>query len=164
MRRGGLVGLRSGWVALRHGVPAAVVLTATVLAAVVLAGCGGGPPADLFVVTRSGDVPGARAELRVTDDGQVACNGREVVPIASADLIAARQLRRELEGEEEGQRGPADDGLSLRAGPGAVFRYVVRTQDGTVSFSDTSPGQPQSFRELAALTRRLAKGPCGLVR
>jgi hypothetical protein len=135
------------------------------LAAGALAGCaGGGPPADLFVVTRSGDVARARLGLRVTDDGRVSCNGGALVPIASEDLISARQLRRELEGEEEGQTGPADDGLSLPPGPMAVFRYVVRGQDGTVSFSDTSPGQPQTFRELAALTRRLAKGPCGLPR
>ena len=133
-------------------------------AALLLAGCGGGPPADLFVVTRSGEVEGARLVLRVTDDGQVSCNGGALVAVASADLIDARQLRRELEGEEEGETGPADEGLSLRPGPMAVFRYVVRGQDGTVSFSDTSAGQPQTFRELAGLTRRLAKGPCGLDR
>ncbi len=135
-----------------------------VAAALVLAGCGGGPPADIFVVTRSGDIPGARLVLRLTDDGRASCNGKPLVAIASGDLIAARQIRRELEGEKEGDVGPADEGLSLRPGPMAVFRYVVRGQDGTVSFSDTSAGQPQTFRDIAALTRRLAKGPCRLAR
>lgn len=135
---------------------------ALVLAALV--GCGGGPPADLFVVMRSGDVPGARLMLRITDDGRAACNGRALVPIGSGDLIDARQLRRELEGEEEGETGPADEGLSLPPGPMPILRYVVRGQDGTVSFSDTSAGQPRAFREIAALTRRIAKGPCGLPR
>ncbi len=145
-------------------VPARVLRRGAIAAVAGVAGCGGGPPADLFVVTRSGDVPGARLELRLTDDGRVACNGRPLVALTSDQLIDARQLRRELEGEEEGQTGPADEGLSLEAGPGAVFRYVVRGQDGTVSFSDTSRGQPQTFRELAALTRRVAQGPCGLER
>ncbi len=139
-----------------------VALAAAVL---VLAGCGGGPPADVFLVTRSGEVEGARLTLRVTDDGRVSCNGKALVAISSDELIDARQLRRELEGDEdEGETGPADEGLSLPPGPNAVFRYVVRGQDGTVSFSDTSRGQPATFQGLAALTRRLAKGPCGLPR
>lgn len=131
---------------------------------VALAGCGGGPPADLFVVTRSGDIPGARLVLRVTDDGRASCNGKDLVAIESADLIDARQIRRDLEGEEDDEVGPADEGLSLPPGPRAVLRYVVRGQDGTVSFSDTSAGQPQAFRDVAALTRRIAKGSCGLPR
>jgi hypothetical protein len=130
-----------------------------------LAACGGGgPPADLFVVTRSGEVPGARLVLRVTDDGRASCNGGALILIASEDLIDARQIRRELEGEEEGETGPADAGLSLPPGPMAVFRYAVRGQDGTVSFSDTSKNQPATFRDIAALTRRIAKGSCGLER
>ena len=145
-------------------VPARFLRRGVVVLGVGLVGCGGGPPADIFVVTRSGDVEGARLELRLTDDGRVACNGRPLVALTSDQLIDARQLRRELEGEEEGETGPADEGLSLPAGPGAVFRYVVRGQDGTISFSDTSPGQPQTFREVAALTRRVAQGPCRLER
>lgn len=128
------------------------------------AGCGGGPPADLFVVTRSGEIPGARLVLRVTDDGQASCNGGALVTISSGELIDARQLRRDLEGEEEGEVGPADEGLSLPPGPMSILRYAVRGQDGTVSFSDTSPRQPAAFRRAAALTRRIAKGPCGLPR
>ena len=133
-------------------------------AAAALAGCGGGPPADLFVVTRSGQIPGARLVLRVTDDGRASCNGGALVAISSQELIDARQIRRELEGEEEDAAGPADEGLSLPPGPMAVFRYAVRGQDGTVSFSDTSAGQPAVFQDLAALTRRIAKGPCRLPR
>ncbi len=131
--------------------------------ALAIAGCGGGPPADLFVVTRSGDIPGARLTLRITDDGRASCNGGTLMAVSSEELIDARQARRELEGEE-GETGPADEGLSLRPGPMAVFRYAVRTQDGTVSFSDSSAGQLPVFRDLAALTRRIAKGPCGLPR
>lgn len=137
------------------------------LPVLLLAGCGGGPPADLFLVTRSGAGAGARLVLRVTDDGRVSCNGGPLVGVTSKDLIDARQARRELEGDpndEEQKTGPADDGLSLPPGPQSVLRYVVRGQDGTVSWSDTSTGQPPVLRDLAALTRRIAKGPCGLQR
>ena len=146
--------------AIRRSTATAVAL----LVAAALAACGGGPPADLFVVTRSGDIPGARLVLRVTDDGRASCNAGALVAITSKDLIDARQIRRELEGEKEGDTGPADEGLSLPSGPMSVFRYAVRGQDGTVSFSDTSAGQPQTFRDIAALTRRIAKGPCELPR
>ena len=154
-----------GVVAHGHSPARGALVVALALLAAVVVGCGeGGQPADLFVVTRSGDIEGARLVLRITDDGRASCNGSELVAISSKDLIDARQLRRELEGEEEGETGPADEGLSLPPGPMPVFRYAVRGQDGTVSFSDTSRGQPASFRTVAALTRRVAKGPCGLVR
>ncbi len=35
---------------------------------------------------------------------------------------------------------------------------------GTVAFSDTSAGQPQTFYRLAKLTRDVARGACGLAR
>ncbi|MBA2347749.1 MAG: hypothetical protein H0V81_05575, partial [Solirubrobacterales bacterium] len=117
-----------------------------------------------FTVARSGEIPGARLELRITDDGRVSCNGGELVQIPSEDTIDARQARRDLEGEEPEDVGPADENTSLPPEPGAILRYVVRAEAGTVSFSDTSRGQPQVFRDLAALTRRLARGPCGLRR
>jgi hypothetical protein len=60
--------------------------SAALLAALALAGCGG-EARDLFLVTRSGDVPGARLTLRITDDGRASCNRRPLVGIASAQLI-----------------------------------------------------------------------------
>jgi hypothetical protein len=140
-------------------------LLAALAMLVLLTGCGGGPPGDLFVVTRSGSIPGAGLVLRVTDDGRASCNGGPLVEIPSSDTIAAREARRELQGgDDKNAVGPADKGLKLPPGPGAILRYVVLAEAGTVSFSDTSPRQPQVFRELAALTRRLAKGPCKLPR
>ena len=133
-------------------------------AAAGFAGCGGGPSVDLFLVSRSGTIPGARLVLRVTDDGRASCNGRPLVDIASKDLIDAREARRQLEGDEPDDVGPADRGLSLPPGPGSVLRYVVRSQAGTVRWADSSPHQPAVFADLAALTRRIAKGPCALPR
>lgn len=148
-----------------RGQTALSVVGALVVVLVSATGCGGGPPADLFLVERSGTIPGARLTLRVTDDGQVSCNGAALVAITSADLIDARQARRDLEGGDDPEAdGPADRGLSLPPGSGSILRYRVRAEAGTVRWADTSPRQPQVFSELAALTRRIAKGSCGLAR
>jgi hypothetical protein len=135
---------------------------AAALAALALSGCGG-PPADLFVVERDGSIPGARLTLLVSDDGMVRCNRGDARPISSAQLIDAREIARELNGPDE-ERGPADRGLSLSPVPGSILRYDVRSEDGSVVFSDTSRGQPQVFYRVAKLTRDLAKDVCGLAR
>jgi hypothetical protein len=121
-----------------------------------LAGCGG-EARDLFLVQRSGSIPGARLSLRVTDDGRASCNRRPLVDITSAQLIGAREDERDLE-------GPAERRVRLPPGPGSVLRYAVRLEEGTVRFSDTSPRQPPVFFRVAALTRQIARGPCGLAR
>jgi len=66
------------------------------LAALAISACGS-EARDLFLVTRSGDVPGARLTLRVTDDGRASCNGKALVDITSAQLITARETERALE-------------------------------------------------------------------
>jgi hypothetical protein len=133
-----------------------------VLLALALGGCGG-PPADLFVVERNGSVPAARLTLLVSDDGTVRCNRSGAREISSEQLIEAREIARELNGEDD-ERGPADRGLSLPPVRGTIMRYDVRSEDGSVAFSDTSRGQPQAFYRLAKLTRDIAKGVCGLPR
>lgn len=132
------------------------------LAAAVFAGCGG-PSPDLFVVERTGSVPGARLTLVVDDGGFVRCNGGERLAISSEQLIEAREIERALGGEEE-LPGPAARDVVLPARPGSIARYDVRTEDGSVSFADTSAGQPPEFFRLAKLTRDLAKKVCGLPR
>jgi hypothetical protein len=133
---------------------AAVVALAAI--ALATAGCGS-EAADLFVVTRGGDVRGARLTMRVTDDGRASCNGRPLVEITSKQLITARQAKRDLE-------DPAKAGLRLPAGPQPVFSYRARTDDGTVSWSDDSPRQPPVLFTVAKLTRDVAIGPCHLAR
>jgi hypothetical protein len=131
---------------------------AAALAALALAAARCGREArDLFLVTRSGDVPGARLTLRVTDDGRASCNRRPLVEISSDQLIAARESTRDLE-------DPAKAGLRLRPGPQSVFSYRVRTEEGTVAWSDDSRRQPPVLFKLAKLTRDVAKGPCHLAR
>jgi hypothetical protein len=130
-----------------------------VLLALVALGAGGcgGEAADLFAVARSGSIPGASLRLRITDDGRASCNGRGLVDISSDELIRARDAARELS-------DPVRAHLALRPGPGSVLRYRVRTEDGTVSWSDTSPRQPAVLFAVAKLTRDVARGPCRLAR
>jgi hypothetical protein len=126
-----------------------------VLIAAALAGCGT-PGADLMVVSRSGSIPGADLEMRVVDDGQVICNG-STHDLTSDDLIDAREVVRDL-------AKPASEGANLAPGDPTILRFRITTEDGTVEFSDTSKGQPQSFYRAAQLIRTIAKGACGLPR
>jgi hypothetical protein len=108
-------------------------------------------------VQRGGDIPGARLALRVTDDGRASCNRRPLVDISSAQLIAARDIERDLE-------PLAKRRFALPAGAGSVLRYRVVLEDGAVRFADDSRGQPPALFRLAKLTRDVARGPCGLAR
>jgi hypothetical protein len=131
------------------------VFAAYALIAATAVGCGA-PPADLFVVTRSGSIPGAGLKLLVSD-GSVTCNDGPERRIAGDRLLTARELARDLE-------GPAERYVRLPPGPGAILRYRVRGEHGTVEFSDTSRRQPPVFFRLAAFTREIAKEVCGLER
>jgi len=140
----------------RGGVRPHAAALAIVLASLAATGCGS-EARDLFLVTRSGDVPGARLTLRITDDGRASCNRRPLVEITSAQLVTAREVERDLE-------DPAKAQLRLAPGPQPVFSYRVRTEEGGVAWSDDSARQPAVLFKLAKLTRDVAKGPCHLPR
>ena len=140
----------------RHGRSRGVAAVLAALALAGTAGCGS-EARDLFLVTRSGDVPGAPLTLRVTDDGRASCNHRPLVEITSAQLVTAREVERDLE-------DPAKVQLRLASGPQPVFSYRVRTEEGGVAWSDDSARQPAVLFKLAKLTRDVAKGPCHLPR
>ena len=131
-------------------------VAAAVLMALAVGGCGS-EARDLFVVDRTGAIPGARLSLRITDDGRASCNDRPLVDITSAQLVQARAAERDLE-------DPTKAHLRLAPGPQPVLSYRVRTEDGTVAWSDDSPRQPPVLFKLAKLTRDVAKGPCHLAR
>ena len=134
----------------------ALAIAAAVM--VLAAGCGAGAPArDLFLVQRSGAIPGARLALRVTDDGRASCNRGPLVDITSAQLIAAREIERDLE-------PLAKRRFALRPGRASVLRYRVVLEDGAVRFADDSRGQPPALFRLAKLTRDVARGACRLAR
>ena len=149
-RRGSSAGSPPGPAAAAGGV--AVVAAALALA---LAGCGGAS-ADLFAVTRSGTVPGADFMMVVRDDGTVTCNGRRRT-LPSDLLINARGIADALE-------APATAATALPSGPRPVFTYFVLAAGGRVSFSDSSPHQPQVFYQVGLLTTQVARRVCGLAR
>jgi hypothetical protein len=137
-------------------VRAAAASALATLVAIAVGACGS-EARDLFLVTRTGDVPGGRLTLRITDDGRASCNGKPLVDITSAQLIAARETERDLE-------DPAKAQLRLAPGRQSVFSYRVRTEEGGVAWSDDSARQPPVLFKLAKLTRDVAKGPCHLAR
>lgn len=126
-----------------------------VAAAVLSGGCGTESP-DLFAVERSGSDREANLRLVVNDGGSVTCNGKE--HRLDADLLLrARQVLRDLAPQAELH-------LELPPGPQAQLRYRARMEAGTVSFSDTSRGNPKSFLALAAFTKDVTEDVCGLER
>jgi hypothetical protein len=148
---------------MRHRRSALTAASALALAATTAA-CGGGPPADLFLVTRTGTIPGAKLTVRFIDDGGVSCNGGPRRDITSEQLIDARELRRELDGEKDEDVGLAEKHINLPPGRITTLSYRVRSENGTVDFSDTSTHQPQAFYRLAKLTRDVAQRSCQLAR
>jgi hypothetical protein len=141
-----------------------VIALAAVAVAATLTACGGGPPADLFLVSRTGTVPGAKLTVLFIDDGGVSCNGGPRHDITSEQLIEARELRRELNGEKDDDVGLAEKHINLPPGRITTMSYRVRSEKGTVAFSDTSAHQPQAFYRLAKLTRDVAQQSCKLAR
>ena len=113
--------------------------------------------ADLFVVKRSGQGAGAALTLRVADDGFVRCNGGPRRRMSDEQLLLAREIERELDGD-------AKQPVSRPPGPGSVLAYSVRLESGTVRFSDTSRGISREERKAAAFTREIATGVCRLPR
>ena len=121
----------------------------------VLAGCGT-PPPDLFLVERSGADANADLELVVSDGGSVHCNGEEH-PLDAERLLTARRLLREVEPQAELH-------LELPPGPRTNLSYRVEMEKGTIAFSDTSDGIPQTFQQLAGFTKDVAERVCGIQR
>ena len=126
------------------------------LLCLLLAGCGGAPPPDLFEVKRSGDDRNANLTLLVSDGGSVTCNGREH-QITGEQLLAAREIERELSPQ-------AELNLALPPGPNSVLSYRVRLEAGEVSFADTSRPLPPSFSKLTVFTADVSENVCGLER
>ena len=136
--------------------PPARSALALVVAALALAGCGADYP-DLMVVTRSGSLPGARLTMLVNDGGTVRCNDGPEHQMPARALLDAREIARDL--AEQAARD-----LTLPRPPGALLRFHLRTQEGTVTFSDADAADRPLLGRLVALTRTVAKDVCELAR
>jgi hypothetical protein len=125
-----------------------------------LAGCGGVTAPDLFIVQRSGSGAGAKLTLLVNEEGRVSCNGvastgDRKLKLSDSQLVEARAIQEDL-------REPSAEHTSLAPRPKSVLSYRVRDENGSVSFSDNSAGQPQVFRRLALFVLRTAQQVCHL--
>jgi hypothetical protein len=123
-----------------------------VLAVVVLGACGS-PPADLFVVHRTGSVPGAELEMLVSD-GSVRCNGGPERQISSDQLLEGRLIATDLAEVTQADIPPLHP---------AVFAFEVRSESGTLRFADRN-ASPVVLPRLVRLVRDLARNVCGLER
>jgi hypothetical protein len=130
-----------------------ILRTALVLAVVVLAlGCGP-PPADLFVLRRTGDVPGANLRMLVSD-GSVRCNDGPERELSSDQLLEARAIATDLKEVTQADVPPATP---------QIFGFEVRSEAGTIRFADTTT-RPPVIPRLVRLQRALAREVCGLER
>jgi hypothetical protein len=119
-------------------------------------GCGADYP-DLFVLHRTGSLPSARLTLLVNDGGTVRCNGGEPRHLPARRLLDARRFARDLAEE-------AKDDLTLPAPRRSLLRYRLRTQDGTVAFSDVDAGRRPELAPVIVFARSVAQDVCGLPR
>ena len=127
-----------------------------VLLALLASGCGAAYP-DVFLLTRSGSLPGARLTLLVNDSGTVRCNGGEPRQLPARRLLDAREIARNLAEE-------AKNHLTLPAPRGSLLRYRLRTQDGTVTFSDEDAVRRPELAPVIVFARSVAQDVCGLPR
>ncbi|HEY5389007.1 MAG TPA: hypothetical protein VIJ83_00515 [Solirubrobacteraceae bacterium] len=127
---------------------AAAVLAVAASAAAVAA-CGG-PAADLFEVIRSGTVRGADITLVPSGDGTVLCNHRSV-KLPDKLLLTAENFDFTYHAKRHD---------AYPSGRNPVYTFVVRSQDGTFSFSDDSPHLGRELRALSAWSYTVAKTVC----
>ncbi len=125
------------------------------LAVALPAGCGGIKAPDLFLVERTGNVPGARLTLLVNEEGGARCNGGTTLKLGDPQLIQARAIQEDLQ-------GLASRHASLPARAGSVLSYYLRDENGSVRFADNSAGQPQVLRNLALFVLQTAQQVCHL--
>ncbi len=120
-----------------------------------LTACGGVEAPDLFIVERSGSVPGARLTLLINEEGGLRCNGGPQHKLSDPQLIQARAIQEEL-------KSSASEHITLPARPGSVFGYHLREESGSVSFADNSINQPKVLRNLALFVLQVSQQNCHL--
>ena len=123
------------------------------LAAVgLLAGCGG-EAGDLIAIEVSGGAAGGDRTIVVTGDGRGSCDDGDLSNVDSDLVVEARAVERDIEElTNESREFPERRGRR---------RYVVRTDDGVVRWSEGTPGLPAVLPRTALLTLRLERELCG---
>lgn len=131
---------------------ASVAVIGLAISSLVLSACGFSVQSqDDFLLTRSG--PGGRQTMLVNDSGTIRCDGGHARPISDSLLLDARGLVSDLSQD-------AKDGLRISPTANTVYRYTIRTQDGTVAFPDTAAGRRHVLAEVEQFALRALSGPC----
>lgn len=141
----------------RRGPDGLPLVVAACTAILVLASCGTQQSADLFVVKRTGKIPGANLTLLVSDGGTARCNGGSPQPLPNDMLLQAREITKQL-AEDKTKPVPAIGVVN------PIYEFEVKFGAGGVSWQDGNPHVPESFKQIAYLTRRIAKQVCHLTR
>jgi len=127
-------------------------LAVAALAAVSLAGCGGSP-GDLMALGTSGGPAGVNQTIVVRLDGGASCNRGQLRNITNSQLLVADAIVRDAKPyTTRAQTFPPG-----RAGGRA---FVLRDQDGTVRWYETSTGLPPVFARAELLALRLTPLLC----
>ena len=134
---------------------ALLAVVAALLLGTGVAACGT-PSPDLFVMKRSGTVPGAKLEMLVSDQ-TTRCNGGPVKELTSAQILEARDILRNL---LEVQAGRV---TVPKAPPAQIFSFAVTTEKGTLRYPDTAQ-RPSILPRLTLFVRHVAIDTCGLRR
>jgi hypothetical protein len=123
-------------------------------AASLLAACGlGVKSADLFLLMRVGQ--GRTLTLLVNDGGTIRCNGGRVRSLADPLLLRARDLATSLDGD-------AKHNLRVPVPPNSAFRFMIKLQDGTISFPDTAAAGHPNLAQAELFAVQAAQQACGL--
>ena len=129
---------------------------ALAIACTLLAGCGLSVQSpDLFLLTRTG--PGHKLSLLVNDGGTIRCDGGPARTLADPLLLQARDLASSLGGD-------AQHRLRIPSPRNSVYRYVIRLQQGTISFPDraTAGGKYPRLAQVELFALHAAQQACGL--
>ena len=122
--------------------------------AAIAAGCGFNVRSpDLFLLTRTGQ--GGKLTMLVNDGGTIRCDGGRTRMLVGSLLLRARDLANSLDGD-------AKHSLKIAAPPDSVYRYVIRLQNGTISFPDTAARSYPALARAELFAVQAAQQACRL--
>ena len=125
---------------------------ACVVVTALAAGCGG-TAGDLMALEVSGGPLHGRERILVTDDGRASCNDGPLEAISNQQLLDAREDKRSL-------RPLAKRGTNFPTSRRGVRRYVFKSQDGTVEWSEGASGLPAPIGRITLLALQLERRLC----
>ena len=127
-------------------------LAAAIVAAALLAGCGGDVGELITISTHGG--AGDNHRFVVTGDGRGSCDGGEQRTLPSQHVLDAREVERKLKKEAKAR-------ATFRDGPAGARRYVAFTNDGVVTWVEGARGAPPEVAQAILLVQNLKRDLCG---